>query len=70
MRLYSSFDARMVCHKGPSSRPLKMDHLSQSGLLVDISRRGLLIGQLMTGCKDQLTATVRTEFLQGLLKSL
>ena len=69
MRLYSPFDARMVCHKGPSSRPLKMDHLSQSGLLVDISRRGLLIGQLMTGCKDQLTATVRTEFLQGLLKS-
>ena len=70
MRLVSPFDLRMVRSKGSTSPLLKMENLAASGQLVLVAKQAVLEGQAVTAAKDCLVATVRTDFLEALLKRL
>ena len=71
MRLVSPFDLRMVRSKGSTSQLLKMEKpVPLAPVAGPVGERAVLEGQVVTAAKDCLVATVRTDFLEALLKRL
>ena len=70
MRPVSPFGLRMVRSKGSTSPLLKMEKPVPLAPVEDRVRRAILEGQAVTAAKDCLVATVRTDFLEALLKRL
>ena len=72
MKQASPFASPMAVSKGSTSPLLKMENLGQRWpQLEDSGENGqILEGQAVTAAKECLVATVRTDFLEALLKRL